>query len=96
MPATDDAARPYGLDQPTMHDAREAVHRVHGADGASVWAQLLLATGVQAGDHGEAALRTLLDAMARRDPVSRLCAQALLIRLSSHAHLTAAHALTRS
>jgi hypothetical protein len=94
MPVTD-AGSPYGLHRPTMQGAREAVHRVHGTDGPAVWSQLLKVAG--AGDHdGESALPRLLEAMTHLDPVSRLCAQALRIRLTSHTHLAAAQTLARS
>ena len=72
-----DTGSPYGLHRPTMTDARDAMHRVHGYTGRSAWEQLLTA-------------------MAGLDPVSRLCAHALRIRLSSHTHLSAAHTITRS
>jgi hypothetical protein len=91
-----DAGSPYGLHRPTMADAREAMHRVHGHTGRSSWTQLLTAAGLTGTETGEAALEQLLTAMAGLDPVSRLCAHALRIRLSSHTHLSAAHTITRS
>jgi hypothetical protein len=97
MPTTpDDSARAYGLHRPTMADAREAMHRVHGHTGRSAWERLLHSAGLSGTETGDDALRPLLTAMAGLDPVSRLCAQALQIRLSSHTHLSAAHTITRS
>lgn len=96
MPATGpEADATYGLQRPTMNDAREALLRVHGIDGPAVWAQLLTAAGLSATSQKEENLPRLLEAMARLDPVSRLCSQAISIRLSSHTHLSAAHTLTR-
>ena len=94
MPATD-AESTYGLHRPTMDDAREAMHRVHGPDGPAAWARLLTAAGLSAASETDADLIRLLETMAKQDPVSRLCAQALRIRLSSHTYLSAAHSLTR-
>ncbi|WP_433794814.1 hypothetical protein [Actinoplanes sp. CA-252034] len=99
MPATpgDNAPGAYGLHRPTMSDAREAMHRVHGYSGRSTWERLLQAAGVSGTDTSDEALQRLLTAMAGLDPVSRLCAQALRIRLTSHTHLSAAHdSMTRS
>lgn len=86
----------YGLHRPTMSDAHEAMHRVHGHTGRSSWQRLLQAAGVADTETGDDALQRLLTAMAGLDPVSRLCAQALNIRLASHTYLSAAHAMTRS
>jgi hypothetical protein len=91
-----DAGTPYGLHRPTMHDAYEAIHRVHSDDGPAIWARLLSAAGLNGGDSGEPALLRLLKAMEALDPVSRLCAHAMRIRLTSHTHLAAAHTLMRS
>ncbi|BEL02191.1 hypothetical protein Q0Z83_003820 [Actinoplanes sichuanensis] len=77
---------PYGLTRPTMDDARAAVHRVHAGDGPRIWADLLRAAGLDGtGDHG---LDRLLAVMHQADPVSRLCALALTIRVTSHSQLS--------
>ncbi|GIF02515.1 hypothetical protein [Actinoplanes siamensis] len=95
--ASDEAAAgPYGLHRPTMADAREAMHRVHGHTGRSAWERLLQSAGMSGTETGDDALHRLLTAMAGLDPVSQLCAQALRIRLSSHTHLSAAHTITGS
>jgi hypothetical protein len=86
----------YGLHRPTMSDAREAMHRVHGHTGRSHWAGLLKATGLTGNETDEPALLRLIEAMASLDQVSRMCAHALRIRLATHTHLTAAHTMTRS
>jgi hypothetical protein len=85
----------YGLLRPTMNDARDAMHRVHGHSGRSAWARLLATAELTGTETGEPALLHLLDTMARLDPVSQLCAHALRIRLTSHTHLAAAHTVTR-
>lgn len=96
MTTPEPAGDAYGLLPPTMNDAREAMHRVHGHTGRSAWARLLAAANLTGDETDEAALTRLLDAMHRLDPVSRLCAQALRIRLISYTHLSAAHSVTRS
>lgn len=94
MPAAA-AGSPYGLSRPTMHDAREAMYRVHGPAGPTAWSRLLTSAGLPATGQDDADLPRLLEAMTRLDPVSKLCAQALSIRLTTHTHLSAAHDLTR-
>src|SRR5688500_14364019 len=98
MPTTpDDSANgAYGLRRPTMADAREAMHRVHRHTARSAWERLLQSAGLSGDETSDEALHQLLTAMDGLDPVSRLCAQALRIRLSSHTHLSAAHTITRS
>ncbi|GAA2875562.1 hypothetical protein Acy02nite_76560 [Actinoplanes cyaneus] len=86
----------YGLSRPTMADARDAMHRVHGHTGRSSWARLLAAAKLTGNETDEPSLLRLLETMTNLDPVSRLCAQALRIRLTSHTHLAAAQLATRS
>ncbi|GIF41796.1 hypothetical protein [Actinoplanes xinjiangensis] len=86
----------YGLRRPTMTDAREAMHRVHGHTGRSTWARLIAAAHLTGEETDEPALLRLLEAMTTLDPVSRLCAQALRIRMTSYTELAAAHAITGS
>jgi hypothetical protein len=86
----------YGLSRPTMTDARDAMHRVHGHTGRSAWIRLLAAAKLTGAETDEPAVLRLSEAMTHLDPVSRLCAQALRIRLTSHTHLAAAHLVTRS
>jgi hypothetical protein len=96
MTPSDPGADVYGLHRPTMSDARDAMHRVHAHTGRSQWAGLLKAAGLTGNETDEPALLRLIEVMAGLDPVSRLCAHALRIRLATHTHLTAAHAMTRS
>ena len=96
MTTPDPAGTPYGLHRPTMTDARDAMHRVHGPEGPAAWSRLLHGAGLAGNEPGEDALLRLVDAMASFDSVSRLCAQALRIRLSTFTHLAAAHTMTRS
>jgi hypothetical protein len=86
----------YGLRRPTLSDLRDALHRVHGAMGPAVWADLLVACRLTGDETDAGALPRLLAATAAADPITQLCAHALRIRLASHMHLSAAHAITRS
>ena len=95
MSDPDPHAASYGLRRPTMTDAREAMHRVHGHTGRSHWARLIQKAQLTGNETDEPALLRLIEAMSALDPVSRMCAQALKIRLSAHTHLTAAHTMTR-
>jgi hypothetical protein len=79
---------PYGLTRPTMDDARTAVHRVHGADGPQAWTWLLRSAGLDGAGPSDDGLDRLLAAMHDADPVSRLCAHALSIRVTSHTQLS--------
>ncbi|WP_232345044.1 hypothetical protein [Actinoplanes awajinensis] len=79
-----------------MSDARDAMHRVHGYSGRSAWERLLAAASLTGNESDEPTLQRLLEAMTTLDPVSRLCALALRIRLTSHTHLAAAQLATRS
>ena len=67
-----DTTSPYGLHRPTMTDAQEAMHRVHGHTGRSTWVRLLDAAGLTGTESDDASLQRLLTAMAGLDPVSRL------------------------
>ena len=90
------AATPYGLRRPTVDDARQAVYRVHRDAGPAVWSGLLAAGRTAGGEDDADALTRLIQAMAEADPITRLCGEALRIRLAAHTHLSAAHAITRS
>jgi hypothetical protein len=79
---------PYGLTRPTMDDARVAVHRVHAADGPRIWTQLLRTAGLDGAATSADGLDRLLAVMHDADPVSRLCALALSIRVTSHTQLS--------
>jgi hypothetical protein len=96
MPPPEDTIAPYGLRRPTMTDARDAIRRAHGDAGAAVWSGLLKTAAVTGDETDEQSFDRLLRAAAAADPVSRLCAHALRIRVGSYTHLAAAHSLTRS
>lgn len=85
---------PYGLVRPTLDDARDAVHRVHGPDGPQIWQHLTRAAGVTGRESD--AFERVLALMTTADPTTRLCATALQIRISSHDLLAAAHSNLRS
>lgn len=96
MSGSDSPATPYGLRRPTVADARESLYRVHGDAAPAVWAELLGACRLSGAEDDTGSLARLIEAMSAADPVTRLCGEALRIRLASHTHLSAAHAMTRS
>ena len=95
MPLSDDDETPYGLRRPTMDDARAAVYRVHGELGPRMWSRTLTDTELGGHESDDDSLERLLVALDGADPVSRLCAQALRIRLRAHTVL-ADHVFTGS
>jgi hypothetical protein len=96
MSGSDSPATPYGLRLPTVADARQAVYRVHGDSATAIWSSLLGGCRLSGDEEDTGSLARLIDAMIAGDPVTRLCGEALRIRLASHTHLSAAHAITRS
>ena len=96
MTSAADTDIPYGLRRPTMDDARESVHRVHGGDGPRVWSRTLTASGLGGHENDDDSLERLLVALEGADPVSQMCAVALRIRLRSHTFLAVAYDLTGS
>ncbi|WP_433825479.1 hypothetical protein ACQP2E_25600 [Actinoplanes sp. CA-015351] len=83
-------AEVYGLARPTVEDARDAVLRVHRWDGPVIWEQLVRAAG------SGSSLDRLLPVMAAADPITRLCALAVQIRLTAYTELAAAQTTVRS
>jgi len=74
----------YGLDAPSLQDAHAAVERVHGEDTERAWTALL-DRAQQIGKH--VTIDTVVAAMKRdREPVVRLCGQALYVRLQTYDH----------
>jgi hypothetical protein len=96
MSGPDSPAAPYGLRRPTVADARQAVYRVHGDTAPAIWRSLLSGSRLSGDEEDTASLTRLIETMTAADPVTKLCAEALRIRLASHTHLSAAHAITRS
>lgn len=87
MPSSDDTETPYGLRRPTIDDVRAAVFRVHGELGPRMWSRTLTLTELGGHETDDDSLERLLVALDAADPVSRLAAQALRIRLRSHTYL---------
>ena len=81
----------FGLTRPTVADVLVAIGRTHRSDAAIVWAQLLTTAGLAGHETDDTALNRLLDAMIERDPLSRVAARGLRIRMSSYNSLAAVH-----
>ncbi|WP_432570977.1 hypothetical protein [Kineococcus sp. SYSU DK005] len=90
-PAPAGGSGAYGLQLPTVQDARSSVERVHGARAAEVWTRLLADAGLHGREHDRGSLERLLQAMTGSgEPVTALCARALRIRLTSYDRLSTA------
>lgn len=87
---TTDALPQYGLIRPGMGDALVAIYRSHGDNAAAVWARLLTAANLRGDEISDAALHQMLVAMEGLDPITRLAARSLRVRVVTYAHLAAA------
>jgi putative intracellular protease/amidase len=85
----------YGLEQPTLADARNAVYRVFpGAQGDDRWPALLATAGLAGNETDLEAVQRLVRAMtASRQAVIALCARSLNVRVAAYRHLSATHEL---
>ena len=84
----------YGLERPTVGSAHAAIERVCRGDADAVWAEI-----EREADHlaGTDRFDRIVAAMkAHRDAVVRLCAQSLIIRSKSYAHLAATNAIVNT
>ena len=88
-PALDDALV-AGIPRPDLPGARRALERVFGERTAVLWADLTSAAGLRGDEEGAEAVRALVGVLAEDDPVARLCALSLQIRLDAFEALTAA------
>lgn len=89
-PATSDTepTGAYRLAQPTLDDARAAVHSLYGPHTDDIWQTLLFRAGLTGTETSPAALERLLGVMHTAEPIIRLCARGLDIRLSAYRSLT--------
>ncbi len=86
----------YGLAEPRVQDAREALGRIFRDDAAELWERLLLSAGLTGAEGDRASLERVLAAMnAVGDPVVALSARALAVRLAAYDHLSAAQTTNR-
>ncbi|GAA3385343.1 hypothetical protein [Cryptosporangium minutisporangium] len=93
---TTNASTVAGLTRPDVAEARRAVDRIYGSQAAGIWAELLVAAGLDGTETDPAAIDRLLDAMRSAAPVTALCGEALAIRVVSYDRLAQAHELERS
>lgn len=81
----------FELYRPGVADALVAVGRTHKAAAPAIWTQLLAAAGLSGHETDDTALNRLLDAMTELDPLSRIAARSLRVRINSYASLAAMH-----
>lgn len=91
-PSSSEASPRYVLDRPDIAAARAAVLRILPAMFSTLWPQLLQQAAISGQEGGEAAFQRLLEAMSiHPEPVVRLCATSLRIRLSTFDQVVAPH-----
>ena len=89
-------AAAYGLAAVVVADARQALGRVLGDRADEEWSLLSDRAGVTGAETDPEAVDRVIRAMqAWPDPVVALCGRSLLIRVSSHRHLSATQDLVR-
>jgi hypothetical protein len=79
----------HRLSRPTLDDARTAVQSLYGPHTDDVWQTLLFAAGLTGKETTPAALDRLLAVMHAAEPLVRLCARGLQIRVSAYQSLAA-------
>jgi hypothetical protein len=82
---------PYGLEQPTLADARAALGRLYGPHTGDVWHSLLARTGLSGTETDLVSFDRLVNSMNTAEPITRLCGRSLGIRAAAHRRLAAAH-----
>ncbi|MBG0818592.1 hypothetical protein [Planomonospora sp. ID82291] len=87
----------YGVNRPSLADARTALNAVYGERAAAaLWPVLLERARLTGAETGSPALERLMEAMSGHHPVTALCARSLTIRLYSYQRLSAIDETDRS
>jgi hypothetical protein len=86
-----DQTGPYRMTRPTLPEAQCALHGMYGPHTADIWRTLLFTAGLRGDETSTAALDRLLAVMATAEPLIRLCARGLQVRITAYEHLAQAH-----
>ena len=92
MPDGADSTGPYRLARPTLPEARAALHGLYGPHTADIWQNLLFSAGLTGAETTPGSLDRLLAVMQTADPITRLCARGLQVRVAAYEQLARAHA----
>ncbi|MEV4347665.1 hypothetical protein AB0J83_24685 [Actinoplanes sp. NPDC049596] len=82
---------PYRMTRPTLPEAHCALHGMYGPHTEDIWRTLLFTAGLRGDESSPAALDRLLAVMATAEPLIRLCARGLQVRIATYQHLAQAH-----
>ncbi|SNY03756.1 hypothetical protein [Paractinoplanes atraurantiacus] len=82
---------PYQLARPTLQEAHCALHGMYGPHTEDIWRTLLFTAGLSGEESSAAALDRVLAVMATAEPLIRLCARSLQVRIAAHDQLARAH-----
>lgn len=82
----------YQLARPTMPDAYAALHGLYGPHTEDIWRNLLFGAGLTGGETDPSALDRLLAVMQQAEPITRLCARGLQVRVTAYQQLARARA----
>ena len=82
---------PYQLERPTLEEAYSALRGMYGPHIGDVWRTLLFAAGLQGEETSPAALDRLLAVMSTAEPLIRLCARSLQVRITAYEQLARQH-----
>ncbi|MEU8819340.1 hypothetical protein [Actinoplanes sp. NPDC048796] len=83
---------PYRLARPTLEEAHRALHGMYGPHSEDIWRTLLFAAGLTGAETSAAALDRVLAVMTTAEPLIRLCARGLQVRIAAYDQLARAHA----
>lgn len=72
------------VDPPTLADARTALERIYGPHTENVWLTLLHHANLSGSETDTWAIDRLLSVMIVGDPMARLCARGLEVRVATH------------
>jgi hypothetical protein len=90
-PVGTDGTGPYRMIRPTLPEAHGALHGMYGPHTEDIWRTLLFTAGLRGDETTPAALDRLLAVMTTAEPLIRLCARGLQVRITAYEHLARAH-----
>ena len=77
----------HPVEAPTLASAHEALKRLYGPHSENLWRTLLLGAGLNGEETDAKSFGRLVVAMQSADPVTRLCARGLSLRMQAFMRL---------